>query len=256
MDRTLAPMRTTPELDARAGLEKLADLSLPDPRPGSTTPGYPVSVAVEAAIDPTRRDGHVRRAGRPRRCPTDRPVSLTGSHIRPQPGLRLRRAPPRDGLGPRHRHRPGDAASPPTARHARRRPRLGLGRGRGARSSSTPSAPYRPVAQVLRRALARSAGTPVKPRLSLGFLALRTTRLPFLSATHRARSCSASPIAAAAGLVRPADGRADDHRSLPRAPRRSTSRNDVFDTRSGRGRRERHADPVQRAARGSSSTGW
>ena len=62
--------------------------------------GYPVSVAVEATVDPADLTATFQSpAGLP--VPTDRPVSLTGSHIRPQPGLRLRRAAPRDGVGPR-----------------------------------------------------------------------------------------------------------------------------------------------------------
>ena len=77
-------MRTTPELDARAGLDKLAGypfqiLSWVDEA------GYPVSVAVEARIDPTDLTARFAApAGLP--LPLDREVSLTGSHIRPQPG--------------------------------------------------------------------------------------------------------------------------------------------------------------------------
>ena len=98
-DDAIADDRNTPELDARAGLDKLATY----PYQIATwvdDAGYPVSVAVEATIDPRRRP---RTFPSPAglTVPTDRPVSLTGSHIRPQPGLRLRRAAPRDGVGPR-----------------------------------------------------------------------------------------------------------------------------------------------------------
>ena len=58
---------------------------------------------------------------------------------------------------------------------------MGLGRGRG---------PVLRVFGALRREVARyfdalsaERGTPVKPKLSFGFLTLRTTRLPFLTAT-------------------------------------------------------------------------
>ena len=43
------------------------------------------------------------------------------------------------------------------------------------------------------RALSAERGTPVKPRLSFGFLTLRATRLPFLTATiGRSRAPSIS----------------------------------------------------------------
>ena len=78
-------MRSTPELDARAGLDEAGDLSVPD-RDLGRRHGYPVSVAVEAAIDPRSRHAprSRHRPGWPSR-PTAS-VSLTGSHIRPQPG--------------------------------------------------------------------------------------------------------------------------------------------------------------------------
>ena len=77
-------MRTTPEIDARVGLDKLAGypyqiLTWVDDA------GYPLSVAVEATIDPAALTAtFAPPAGLS--VPTDRPVSLTGSHIRPQPG--------------------------------------------------------------------------------------------------------------------------------------------------------------------------
>src|SRR6476619_3041385 len=80
----IADDRNTPELDARAGLDKLATY----PYQIATwvdDAGYPVSVAVEANIDPT---GLTAAFPSPAglTVPVDRPVSLTGSHIRPQPG--------------------------------------------------------------------------------------------------------------------------------------------------------------------------
>ena len=106
--------------------------------------------------------------------PTDREINVIGSHIRPTPGagyderryLQLwgRAAPPSDG----------QMAFTPT-------------RAWGWDEAEMPFFEYseRSVPQS-RRYLARlsaEAGRPIHPRLSLGWLILRTTRLPFLSAT-------------------------------------------------------------------------
>ena len=80
----VADGRSTPELDARAGFEKLATY----PYQIATwvdDAGYPISVVVEAAVDPA---GLTATFSPPAglTVPADRPVSLTGSHIHPQPG--------------------------------------------------------------------------------------------------------------------------------------------------------------------------
>src|SRR5688500_17698661 len=81
---TIAADRSTPELDARAGLEKLATYPYQIPAWGDDA-GYAGSVAVEADGDPTRLTAtFAPPAGL--MAPADRPVSLTGSHIHPQPG--------------------------------------------------------------------------------------------------------------------------------------------------------------------------
>ena len=74
----------TPALDLHEGLAKLATypyqiLTFVDPD------GYPVSVAVAASID---ADGGSATFASPAglTIPTDADVSVTGSHIRPQPG--------------------------------------------------------------------------------------------------------------------------------------------------------------------------
>lgn len=165
-------MRSTPELDARTGLEKLSGypyqiLTWVDDA------GYPVSVAVEARV--ALADGVARFAGPAGlHVPTDREVSLTGSHIRPQPGY---------GYDER-RHvtvwGPATVDDAGTVSVAGRR-------AWGWDESETPFFEYseRSVPQSRRYfdALSVERGTPVKPRLSRGFLVLRTTRLPFLSAT-------------------------------------------------------------------------
>ncbi len=165
-------MRSTPELDAGAGLTKLAGY----PYQIATwvdDDGYPVSVAVEATIAP---DEGVASFAAPAGLvvPTDREVSLTGSHIRPQPGY---------GYDER-RHvtvwgrvvAAADGALTLTA-----------GSAWGWDEAEVPFFEYSerslPQSRKYFDALSAERGTPVKPRLSLGFLTLRTTRLPFLTAT-------------------------------------------------------------------------
>jgi 1,4-dihydroxy-2-naphthoate octaprenyltransferase len=163
----------TPPLSARQGLEKLASypfqiLSFVDPD------GYPVSVAVEAIIDPGRASGVVRTpAGLA--VPTEAAVSLTGSHIRPQPGYGYderrhvtvwgRVTPSPDGASltfSAERAWGWDEAEVPFFEYSER--------------STGQSRKYFD-------ALSAERGTPIKPRLSPGWLTLRATRLPFLSAT-------------------------------------------------------------------------
>ena len=163
----------TPPVSVREGLEKLASypfqvLSFVD------ADGYPVSVALEATIDPGHGSAVFRApAGVP--VPTDRDVSLTGSHIRPQPGYGYderrhvtvwgRATPSRDGTSltfAADRAWGWDEAEVPFFEYSER--------------STGQSRKYFDT-------LSAERGTPVKPRLSPGWLALRATRLPFLSAT-------------------------------------------------------------------------
>jgi 1,4-dihydroxy-2-naphthoate polyprenyltransferase len=161
----------TPHLDAVAGLSKLgtypfAVLTWIDDA------GYPVSVAVTAEVVPGARVATFEPpAGLA--VPTDREVSLTGSHIRPQPGY---------GYDER-RHvtiwgRAVETSSGLT---------LSVSSAWGWDEQELPFFEYseRSVGQSRRYfdALSAERGTPVKPRLSFGWLALRATRLPFLSAT-------------------------------------------------------------------------
>jgi 1,4-dihydroxy-2-naphthoate octaprenyltransferase len=162
--------RTAP-LDAGAGLERLAGypfaiVSWVDDA------GFPVSVATSVRVHAATSsatfappEGLV--------VPIDRVVSLTGSHIHPQPGY---------GYDER-RH------VTVWGRITDRDDELELiaDRAWGWDEAETPFFEYaeRSTGQSKRYfdALSRERGTPVRPRLSLGFLALRTTRLPFLSAT-------------------------------------------------------------------------
>jgi 1,4-dihydroxy-2-naphthoate octaprenyltransferase len=165
-------MRSTPELSARDGLAKLATY----PYAIATWvggDGYPVSVVVDPSID-AEAGSAVFAPPAGLTVPTDRPVSLTGSHIRPQPGY---------GYDER-RHvsvwgqvaaRPGNAL------------RLTADRAWGWDEAEVPFFEYseRSTGQSRKYfdALSAERGTPVRPRLSFGFLTLRTTRLPFLTAT-------------------------------------------------------------------------
>jgi 1,4-dihydroxy-2-naphthoate octaprenyltransferase len=136
--------------------------------------GYPVSVAVDASIDP---DDLTARFARPvgLAVPSDRELSLTGSHIRPQPGYGYdeRRhvtvwgrvatgAQPTELVLQAERAWGWDEAEIPFPEYAER----GVGQSRQYFAE-----------------LSAQLGRQVRPRLALGWLALRATRLPFLSAT-------------------------------------------------------------------------
>jgi 1,4-dihydroxy-2-naphthoate polyprenyltransferase len=164
-------MRSTPELDARTGLEKLATyphqiLTWVDDT------GYPVSVAVNARINVSELTARFEApAGLP--VPSDRDVSLTGSHIRPQPGYGYDERRHVTVWGPA-------TVSGGTVSLA----------GRTAWGWDEAEVPFfeyseRSVgkSRAYFDALSAERGTPVKPKLSFGFLTLRTTRLPFLTAT-------------------------------------------------------------------------
>ncbi len=106
--------------------------------------------------------------------PIDRVVSLTGSHIRPQPGYGYDER--------RHVTVWGSAAVDASGTVT-----LNGREAWGWDEAEMPFFEYseRSVGQSRRYfdALSVERGSPVKPRLSLGFLTLRTTRLPFLTAT-------------------------------------------------------------------------
>ncbi|MEA2518600.1 MAG: 1,4-dihydroxy-2-naphthoate polyprenyltransferase [Chloroflexota bacterium] len=168
-DTTATPR--TPAIAASAGLAKLATypfliLTYVDDS------GYPVSVAIEAAVQTeTKTATFDSPAGLA--VPAGVDVSLTGSHIRPQPGYGYDER--------RHVTVWGRAAT------AGRRVTFSAARAWGWDEAEVPFFEYseRSLGQSKKYfdALSAERGTPVKPKLSLGWLALRTTRLPFLSAT-------------------------------------------------------------------------
>ena len=163
----------TPALDAPQALAKLATypfqiLTFVD------RDGYPFSVAVEATIDPTAGTAMF-PAPAGFSIPDGTEVSLTGSHIRPQPGYGYDER--------RHVTVWGRAASSADGS----RLVVAAARAWGWDEAEVPFFEYseRSIGQSKKYfdALSLERGTPVKPRLSLGALILRTTRLPFLSAT-------------------------------------------------------------------------
>lgn len=161
----------TPALDTRQGLEKLASYPFAILTYVDGT-GYPVSVAVRAAVDPTSGTAAF-TAPAGLTVPTGVDISLTGSHIRPQPGYGYDERRHVTVWG--HATQTGDQVT------------FAGARAWGWDEAEVPFFEYseRSVGQSKRYfdALSAERGTPVKPKLSFGWLALRTTRLPFLSAT-------------------------------------------------------------------------
>ena len=137
--------------------------------------GYPLNVATSFRVDWT--DGAARpiallQPSPP--IPADRQVSVTGSHIRPQPGVgyderRYVTVWGRATLGPG-----GEVL-------------MSADRAWGWDEAEMPFFEYseRSVPQSRRylERLSAEQGRPVRPRLALPWLILRTTRLPFLTAT-------------------------------------------------------------------------
>jgi 1,4-dihydroxy-2-naphthoate polyprenyltransferase len=161
----------TPALDPRQGLEKLASYPFAILTYVDGT-GYPVSVAIQAAIDPAAGIATF-TAPAALTVPTGVDISLTGSHIRSQPGYGYDERRHVTVWG--HASQTGDQVT------------FTGGRAWGWDEAEVPFFEYseRSVGQSKRYfdALSAERGTPVKPKLSFGWLALRTTRLPFLSAT-------------------------------------------------------------------------
>jgi 1,4-dihydroxy-2-naphthoate octaprenyltransferase len=173
MGATVASTPRTPALDLHQGLAKLATypfaiLTFVD------DDGYPVSVALDADVDPTAGSAtFAQPAGLT--VPAGVDVSLSGSHIRPQPGY---------GYDERRHVTVWGRAS---ASGDGSRVAFSASRAWGWDEAEVPFFEYseRSLGQSRKYfdALSVERGTPVKPKLSFGWLALRTTRLPFLSAT-------------------------------------------------------------------------
>jgi 1,4-dihydroxy-2-naphthoate polyprenyltransferase len=193
--------------------------------------GFPLSAAVDAEVDTaTGRVTFLPPASLA--VPVEREISLTGSHIRPQPGVGYDER--------RHVTVWGRAVAGEGGRLV-----LEPGAAWGWDEASIPFPEYveRTVGQS-RRYLARLSaelGRPVRPRLSVGWLTLRATRLPFLSATFIPVSIGLA-IAAVHGFfdlpsaILTLAGAAAVHLGLNVA-------NDVFDARLGAD--DKNVNPTQ-----------
>ncbi len=225
----------TPALDLHEGLTKLATypfaiLTFVD------ADGYPVSVAVSAAIDSAAGTA-IFAAPAGLTVPAGVDISLTGSHIRPQPGYGYDERRHVTVWGRRDGRR-GRRCRP---RVLRRLPRLGLGRG-GGPVLRVLRALDRPVEEVLRRAVrgARHAGQAE----ALVRLARPADDPPAVPVGHDRAGRAGHRDRRPPGHVRPADGRPHRDRRGVR-PARAERRQRRVRHHPGRRRRERDADPVQ-----------
>jgi 1,4-dihydroxy-2-naphthoate octaprenyltransferase len=137
--------------------------------------GFPMSVATDFAINIERGTVVLRAtAGDEAAIPLDRPVNVLGSHIRPTPGQGYDERRYLQLWGSAITGADGSVTFIPT-------------RAWGWDESEIPFFEYseRSVPQSRRylAQLSEEKGRTIRPRLSLGWLLVRTTRLPFLSAT-------------------------------------------------------------------------
>src|SRR5688500_11654132 len=158
--------------DAAEGMRRLADF--PFARLSWVgADGYPLSAAVQPEID---HDTGTARFTEPAglSVPLGAEISLTGSHIRPQPGIGYDERRHVTVWGTAQRSSDGMLV-------------FTAGAAWGWDEASIPFPEYveRQVGQSERylARLSAEAGRRIRPRLSFGWLTLRATRLPFLSAT-------------------------------------------------------------------------
>ena len=130
--------------------------------------GYPTSVAV--GFEVSAEEGTVRLAPADDAIPTDREISVMGSHIRPQPGV---------GYDQRRYLQLWGRVDDARVLHP--------ARAWGWDENEVPFFEYSersvPQSRKYLADLSAEKGRTIRPRLSPFWLALRTTRLPFLSAT-------------------------------------------------------------------------
>jgi 1,4-dihydroxy-2-naphthoate polyprenyltransferase len=134
--------------------------------------GYPINVAIDANIAP---EAGIATFAVPAglAVPADREASLTGSHIRPQPGY---------GYDER-RHVTVWGRVQPQGQTLVLTPTAAWGWDERDLPFFEYSERSTGTARRYFDALSAERGTPIKPRLATGWLLLRATRLPFLSAT-------------------------------------------------------------------------
>lgn len=195
--------------------------------------GYPISVATDFQADLAHGVVTLRApAGESAAIPADRQVSVLGSHIRPKPG---------EGYDERRYIQLWGTATAPASGQVTFTPT----RAWGWDEAEIPFFEYseRSVPQSRRylAQLSEEKGRQIRPRLSAGWLFLRTTRLPFLSATFvpvllgiavAARNGSFNPWLALLTVI----GGAFAHLAI-------NVTNDIFDTLSGAD--EANVNPTQ-----------
>ncbi|HEY8193085.1 MAG TPA: prenyltransferase [Gaiellaceae bacterium] len=193
--------------------------------------GYPMSVATEFKVDPGRAAVLLEAVAGPAQPPTDERVNLVFSHIRPQPGIGYDERRYVSLWGPLRSTGAGLEFTPERVQHWDEKEMSFF----EYSERSVPQA-HRYLEQV-----SSETGRTVRPKLSFGWLFLRATRLPFLTATFvpillglavAAWRDGFSWWAAVATLV----GGACIHLGLNVA-------NDVFDTTSGAD--EANVNPTQ-----------
>jgi 1,4-dihydroxy-2-naphthoate polyprenyltransferase len=137
--------------------------------------GYPISVATDFQAQAEAGTIELRQpAGAGLRIPEDRPVGILGSHIRPKPGEGYDERRYLQMWGTAAAGSDGSVTFTPT-------------RAWGWDEQEVPFFEYSersvPQSRHYLAQLSREKGRTIRPRLSAGWLFLRTTRLPFLSAT-------------------------------------------------------------------------
>src|SRR5215204_1335705 len=161
-------MKATPELIAR--LEERfghAVIAYVD------ADGYPMSVASEFRVDPEREVVVLQAVAGDVQPPEDDGINVVFSHIRPQPGIGYDERRYVSLWGPLRRTEGGLEFSPEDVQHWDEE----------EMSFFEYSERGLPQAHRYLEQVSAETGREVKPKLSFGWLFLRATRLPFLTAT-------------------------------------------------------------------------
>jgi F0F1-type ATP synthase assembly protein I len=135
--------------------------------------GYPMSIATEFRVDPDRGVVVLQAVAGEAQPPVDERVNVVFSHIRPQPGIGYDERRYVSLWGPLSRAEEGLEFIPEREQHW------------DEQEMTFFEYSERGVPQALRylEQVSAERGREVRPKLSLGWLFLRTTRLPFLTAT-------------------------------------------------------------------------
>jgi 1,4-dihydroxy-2-naphthoate polyprenyltransferase len=135
--------------------------------------GYPMSIATEFRVDPDRGVVVLQAVAGEAQPPADERVNVVFSHIRPQPGIGYDERRYVSLWGPLRRAEEGLEFTPERQQHW------------DEQEMTFFEYSERGVPQALRylEQVSAEQGREVRPKLPFGWLFLRTTRLPFLTAT-------------------------------------------------------------------------